>query len=235
MRRVIGIIVLSVIISLTGTLKAETEIRDVRSFEKISFRIDGTLLFSQSNNQEVKLIGSNEFLEHVIVEVENNTLIVRYPNERLLKNNDFGKIEIHVKAPIIEKMSVLGSGDLIVDGKIEVEDLNLNISGSGDIRLEKVNGKEIGVDLAGSGDVVFDGNGEVEELKINIFGSGDVVCPDLKSEEVDIKIFGSGDCHVYPVKELDVKIFGSGDVLYKGKPDDMHSSIFGSGDVKKMK
>lgn len=91
-----------------------------------------------------------------------------------------------------------------------VKDAVLSVKGSGDIRVQEVNGS-LTAQIAGSGDIrVRDGS--VTTLNITITGSGDIIFGG-RAEDAILTITGSGDIKVAHIKNRPVtNIVGSGDI-----------------------
>lgn len=140
------------------------------------------------------------------------------------------ELEIFATVASLTEVSISGSGDILTDGTFEnVKDLDLNISGSGNMNLALgTNVREIKSKTSGSGDYKL--SGTAETLDITISGSGDMRSFDLETLKCDVSISGSGGCEVNVVDELNVRIAGSGDVCYRGNPS-VNTNISGSGDV----
>ena len=140
----------------------------------------------------------------------------------------------------------------MVNKFVNQNDLDIIISGSGDVNLKEFAGKDISIDIEGSGDislgscettenlsVVIEGSGEVKaladfeslnKLKVSIIGSGDYYGFPIEANNCNVSIMGSGDCKLTALENLDIIINGSGDVYYKGSPA-INQTINGSGSV----
>lgn len=187
----------------------------------------------QGDEHSIEITAREKTLDKIIVEIDDDKLIIRFSFEdRWMSNFEPGTIEINVVTPEIEMLSVQGSGDIYAEGLIETFKMELNVAGSGDIKLSKLDCEVLDADIAGSGDIVLSGKSTAREMDINIAGSGDIVAHQFKVETAEVKIAGSGDCEVFVTDRLDVKIFGSGDVIYKGDPH-VNSNISGSGKIHK--
>ena len=210
---------------------ARTEKRSIDPFNSVSLRVSGDLYIEQGNDPSIEITASDETLRKIIVEIIDQKLIVRFSIEdRFFSSFKPGDIEIHVVTPQINNLSIQGPGNIISNSKIESNYLDLNITGSGDIRLSDVKSEQIDIQISGSGDVVVAGDNIVKNLDIEIAGSGDVMANKLKTESCTIRIAGSGDCDVDVVNFIDAKIYGSGDIVYSGNPE-VKSSISGSGEI----
>ncbi|MCK5571038.1 MAG: DUF2807 domain-containing protein, partial [Spirochaetes bacterium] len=137
-------------------------------------------------------------------------------------------VEINITMKDIEVLHVSGSGKIFGGNLIEADNVDLKVSGSGDISLE-LNVTSISAKISGSGEI--DLSGKTETLDIGISGSGDFYAFDLSAEDVYVTVSGSGNCEVNASEKLDVKISGSGDVEYTGNPR-INSKISGSGSLE---
>lgn len=224
-----------ILVSTLGISRAEerTEKRNTNPFSEVSLRVNADLYIEQGDEQSVQITASDEALNKIIVEVNDDKLIIRFSWEDMLFH-DFnpGHMEIRVVTKNIYALTVQGSGTIYAEKPIETHSLELNIAGSGDIKLSQVNCDKIDATVTGSGDIVIDGPSKGREIEILIAGSGDVEAADFESEVAYVKIAGSGDCDVNVSEFLDVNIYGSGDVKYQGEPN-IKSKVAGSGRVYK--
>lgn len=141
--------------------------------------------------------------------------------------NTRGPITVEITLADLTYASVAGSGSITGKSLFQPEDLDLRVSGSGDIQLV-VNAKEIDADVAGSGSIVL--RGTSSDLEVSVAGSGDVKAFELTTNTADVRVAGSGDVEVRVIEALKARVAGSGDVRYKGQPR-VTSDIAGSGSV----
>src|SRR5690606_26374802 len=100
-----------------------------------------------------------------------------------------GKINIEGDFPSINelKVSISGSGDVLVKDAFEATKILVNISGSGKADLLKVVAEQADVDISGSGNASLTIQ---DKLRVEISGSGKVYYNG--SPDVDADISGSG-------------------------------------------
>ena len=210
-----------------NTIKGQGNITEsshsLSGFTKISFEISGDVFLTQSDEFSVKLKAKENLHEHIKFDVENGTLRI-YSKKRLRKS---GEIKMYISLPVLNAVSIYGSNNVTGKNVFISDKLDINIDGSGNIKLASEIG-ELNVEINGSGDLNIDGTANFQTITIN--RSGDVKNFGLITENIKIEINGSGDCEVYANKTLDVEINGSGSVRSKGKPH-ISSDINGSGDV----
>lgn len=211
------------------------ETRNVGTFTKLSFRLPGKLILKQGSTNSVVLEGDKELLSKVETEVEGGKLSIGREDKGKWRDwgwKDDNKITAYVTMTTIEYLGVGGSGDLIAEGKISANDLDLKVSGSGSLQIEVDAKGNLDADVSGSGDM--DVKGTCQNFDSSISGSGKVSAQVTISGNADIGISGSGKfVGNGTAKEIKARISGSGKVLASGlevSKCDVH--ISGSGDVE---
>ena len=145
-------------------------------------------------------------------------------------NRDF-QLKLFITMPEVTFLKISGSGNIKGENLFTSENLNLRVTGSGNMDLD-LDYQSINTKITGSGNM--DLTGVCEEFDYTISGSGDINSFGLISDRGFVKITGSGDTEVFVNEFLSVKITGSGDVLFKGNPDEIVSDITGSGDLRNV-
>lgn len=225
--------VLLITFLLFGTLaKAENQTRKVDKFTEISLRVGATLHLEQGENQNLEIVAKSSTLEELITEVKDGKLIIRFPNKDFFwKTFQPGEIIIYVTVPEITGLGVSGSGDILAEDGIKTKDLELAVSGSGNIKMKDLDAVAVKSIISGSGNIILAGDKGAEDLSVAISGSGDFKGLDFNADDVNVKVSGSGNVGVTANKNLTVRVAGSGDVTYKGHPL-VDQSVAGSGKIK---
>jgi hypothetical protein len=220
---------------IVSQANAEEEQRNVPAFSKISLRIPGVLYVEQGESPRLTIEAKSSTLERIITEVRGEELIIRFENTFFFwENFNAGSIKIYATAKEIEGLALSGSGDIRAPQGLHTRNMDLRISGSGNISLAELNAEETEVSISGSGDVHIADGGNAKRLSISISGSGDVDASGFETKEISVRVSGSGDSRVYATEKLEIKVSGSGDVYYSGNPE-INSSVSGSGSVKKSR
>ncbi len=222
------ILFLSISVSL---LAQKTETRKVDDFSYISFGVNGDLIIIQGNKNEVILEGDPEDLEKIETVVSGSKLRIKTEGGSWSWWESMGKIKATVTLKDFTGLSVSGSGDATNKGTLRGEDIDLGVSGSGNIELN-LQANDIDCGISGSGSIYLNGSGKSGSLSIS--GSGKMDASDYEIETISISISGSGDASIFATKEIDSRISGSGTVRYKGDPDKISNRASGSGKLKKM-
>lgn len=154
---------------------------------------------------KVVLKGSDNLIPHFKTSVSNGILHLNYedinvqdddievyvtlPTINYATVSGSGRIDISGGFPSINqfKLSISGSGDIFVKDEFEVEDIQMDISGSGKADLLKVNSNNAEVNISGSGNASITTQ---NTLKARISGSGIVYYNG--NPQVDANVSGSG-------------------------------------------
>lgn len=233
-----------------ATYAQRTEVRDVNSFDEISYGISGNLYIKQGSSQSVELKGDSEDLEEVITEVRGGRLVIKNRSNNWFSWTDRNKVDVYVTIKTLKGIKVSGSGraygeskfktdyiDLSVSGAGRLElyadagEMDISISGSGKMDLEG-SARDLDVSISGSGGLNLEGEGTRTEISIS--GSGRVSAENFIAQSHRIRISGSGSCRIHADDEIDARISGSGSVYYKGDARKVNSHSSGSGKVRRL-
>jgi hypothetical protein len=249
MKKKLSILMLACLIVVSYTYAQNKETRNVGNFTKIAFRIPGKLYLRQGNTQKVELEGSREVLSKVETEVEGSKLVIEMPGKWNWRDND-EKITVYVTVKDLQGASVGGSGDIIGETKFSTGDLDLNVSGSGSLKIEVDAKGEVDADVSGSGELNV--SGSAKSFNSDVSGSGRVVMNMDLSGRADLGVSGSGKIEArgraqesvtaisgsgrvlgadFEVARCEVRISGSGNVEVNVK-EELDANISGSGSVR---
>ncbi len=205
------------------------ENRNVGDFDEVVMRISGRVYIKQGNKNEVILEGEEDYLERVETDVRGDKLSIGMRG----RNWSFRRsprLNIYITVKELRGVSVTGSGNVIGQTVFEADDINLSISGSGDIELD-LDVKNVESRISGSGNIELKGSAEF--AKLGMSGSGKYLAEELKVDDYRVSISGSGKSSINAQEKLDVRISGSGSVYYRGRPS-VNSSVAGSGKVRRI-
>ncbi len=206
------------------------EDRKLPTFENISLSIHADVHLMQGEKQLVRIEASDKTLKLIKTEVNGKTLNISF-NKNFVSNT--GKITIYITIPKIEALRVTGSGNITADKAITSNEMDMVVTGSGDIELAKLQCKELNAMISGSGDININDGQITNELEVAVTGSGDADFENIPTKEADISITGSGTVKVNTSEKLNIQITGSGDVYYKGAGT-INVDITGSGKARKL-
>ena len=174
--------------------------------------------------------GDTGLLERLEVRVENGVLRIGQKRGKWSfgwsKNR--GPVTVYVSAPSIRGAEVAGSGDMRID-RVQGDEFAGAIAGSGELEVGSLRAKSTSFAIAGSGGVRA--SGTAESTDISIAGSGDVRVGGLEVRRAKVSIAGSGNVEAKAMDTADISIMGSGDAVITGTAR-CNVSKMGSGDAR---
>lgn len=235
------------IVQGSGVMK--TESIPISGFSAVNLAGTGKLIIEQTGTESLTIDAEDNILPLLDPKVVNNQLVLgTKPNTGFTTTKD---IVYHVTVKDIGQVMVSGSGDATAtqiksemfnveiggSGNITIDKLETSaqavfkIGGSGEVKIGELQAQNVSVNVAGSGSVKIAGGAAPNQL-VSIGGSGNYEAEGLKSDAVQINVSGSGNATVYADKTLDVLIGGSGSVSYVGNAT-VTQTKNGSGSVTK--
>jgi len=188
----------------------------------------GDIILTQGSVQKIVMEGQQNILDNIERDIDHGIWKVNF--DKGVKNAK--PVKIYITLASLKEVYVSGSGNISTTNRFEnLGDLEVGVSGSGDIRLD-VNAGDVEASVSGSGDVALQGS--ASNLEVNISGSGDVHAGDLRTGNCEVSISGSGNATLYCTSSIEGSVSGSGDVRYKGDPAKVRASVHGSGDVREI-
>jgi hypothetical protein len=176
---------------LKGSGKISTEVRTVSTFDSISNATPFDVIVTAEGAVGVSVVGDDNLVGEVETIVEGNTLIIRNKRKGGFHTSwNHTPVTVKVTMPVLNKLSSTGSGD---------------------IRLLKLNGEKLAILSDGSGDI--QASGTVTEAQVTSNGSGDLDLAQLHTGKFTLAQNGSGDAHLSGITQsLDIEMHGSGDL-----------------------
>jgi len=117
-------------------------------------------------------------------------------------------VRVLVTLPRLAEAGIAGSGQMRID-RIDGARFKGGIAGSGDLTIGAMRVEQAELGVAGSGSV--QAGGRVGALKIGIAGSGDIRAKGLHARQAEVEIAGSGRVAVQVDGPAKVSLSGSGD------------------------
>lgn len=177
---------------------------------------------------KIKIKASENVLPYILTEVKNEILTIGLKPDNWYQF----KHQVLVYVPVnqsLNKISLIGSGDLSLDFPLNVSQLDCVLKGSGDANLNLI-GKDLTLFLSGSGDIKL--KGSAQDIKAEVQGSGDIEAKNFNTETATIRVSGSGEVSLSVQKEVNASVSGSGDITIYGNPQKRNRHISGSGDIE---
>lgn len=168
-------------------------------------------------NAGVSAQGSQKLLERTVVVVQDGKLVI-HPEEtkgfHFMSFGTRGHADFTVTVPQLNAATIAGSGDIKVD-KIQGDRFEGTVAGSGKLNLDAVNVGALKLSIGGSGSAKA-GAGKAHQAEYSIAGSGDIEAGSVDTQQAKVSIAGSGNVDAHATGTADVSIMGSGAVEITG-------------------
>ncbi|MBV6438460.1 MAG: DUF2807 domain-containing protein [Haliscomenobacteraceae bacterium CHB4] len=214
-------------LGVKGTGDKLTENRNVENFHALEISAHGQVDLRVDSVYRVEVTCEESIIDFLETVEDNGVLKIHFDRDVY----DVDGLRIRVWAPNWDAIETSGSVDVNAPDAISGDDLEIKLSGSGNMRLFDVDFQEINTQISGDGNIIL--GGSAHTLNCSISGSGNVDALDCPVQIAKVTISGSGNAKLDVSEQLDVIISGSGNVEYKGNPV-VTSQISGSGKVKKI-
>jgi hypothetical protein len=231
MKKVLFLSSVMIIITCTSAiLSGQTkETRNVQGFSKISFGVSGDLFIRIGSEFKLTIEGNKDLVDEIETVVSGDRLNIRKENWHMNFRDE--RVTINITMPELEGLGVSGSGKAQILDKVEADELNLNVSGSGKITTSDLEVDRFNCGISGSGDVILGTGGSIDTGDISISGSGGFMGEGIEIDHLEVSISGSGNCRCRAGDSLEAHVSGSGNVTYLGNPK-VDARVSGSGHVR---
>jgi hypothetical protein len=198
---------------MTGQTVKET--RNLPAFNELKLTMSADVFLSQGDHQSVEVEADKASMEYIETETHGNALVVK---NREGHWHNLGRIRIYITMPDITAIELSGSGTVESQTPIKSSELQIMLSGSGNVKISSLLAPVLKVNITGSGDIFLTGENDQAEMDATITGSGSIKADEMRVANATVHITGSGSARVNVLKELETDITGSGSVLYRGNP-----------------
>lgn len=191
----------------TQTQAQSTVTRSLPDFDQID--ISGgfdKVILKEGDAPAVDLVVSGINADKIITEVKGKSLQIG------MKHGSYSnfKATLTVTYRKLNAINNSGSTDIETASVLRGDALELNFSGSGDVKCELAVQK-LEVAISGSSDMKFSGTADSQDIAVS--GSGDIDASKLKGKSAKVAISGSGDVQLNIDGPVRTSVSGSGDVV----------------------
>ena len=185
---------------------------DLAGFDSVSLAGPHDVVVKVGPAHSVRAEGGSAVLDRLEIKVEGGKLEIGTKRGNWSFRNA-PKTTIYVTMPAIRGAAIAGSGDMRID-RAEGKEFSASIGGSGNVEVAALRVGAADFSVAGSGDIRA--SGTAGRSNVSIAGSGDVDVSGLESRSAKVSIVGSGNVRARAMETAEVSIMGSGDVDISG-------------------
>jgi hypothetical protein len=219
---VISLACLSGCVGVEGNGNPVDQTRRLTDFSRIEndspFQVDVT----QGDSFEVVVRIDSNLQRFVDMRVHDDKLLIE--SGAWISDMQFGP-HVMIKMPELASLENAGSGVVHAGPFEQARNLQLDLSGSGDLIFEGAV-RRLDAAVHGSGNMSLSGEADF------VVGSGDLDAFDLAADEADVSVEGSGDLRAQVDGPVDASTEGSGDIELAGDLEKGRFSERGSGHIR---
>lgn len=187
----------------------------VGSFDHIEVSGPYDVEVRTGGNPSVSAKGPQNLVERMDVRVQDGRLLIRpRKDEGRFQWGSRGHVEVQVTAEALRGAEITGAGDIRID-RVQGQDFKAGIRGSGDLSIAAMEAGAFAASIAGSGDIRAS-SGQADQLDLKIGGSGNIDTQGVTAKTASATISGSGNIAATATDTAAVRIYGAGDVEIKG-------------------
>ncbi len=197
---------------------------------EVSNAID--LFLSQGTEEGIAVSASDiKWRGNIKTEVKDGVLRIWYENVGRISFGHNRKLRAYVSFKTLDRLVASGASDVVLNGTIKSERLELRFAGASDFK-GAVEAGSLKVDISGASDIAI--KGSAGAINIDASGASDFKGYDLVSQTCDIKASGASDIKITCNKELNATASGASDVHIKGSGEIRVMRNSGASSVKKV-
>ena len=197
---------------IKGNGKITSSVRNItENFENIKVSQGIEVIITQSNDKLVSVETDANIQEHIIIKVENNTLIVKADENY----NTSKSPRVTVNMSTVKELK----------SSSDAEISSTNVLKSNDIEIEASSGSEINIDvesenitLKSSSGSEISVNGKAINLEINASSGAQIEAQELLANDINVIASSGSDVSVFPILDLKAKATSGANVAYHKIP-----------------
>lgn len=205
------------------------EKRTVEDFDKINLNGGFDLSLKQGDSIILEIETDDNLIKYVRTNVDQRELEISETKSICTKIK-----KAYLTVPNLKKISINGAGDVFAKSPVTFNYLEIEGNGASSLIFEELNCPNLSIDISGAGDVRIN-KGIGGNLSVRASGAADLKMRDFKTDSSKVEISGAGDIQLWTESFLLVKVLGAGDVKYRGNQNTkVVKKIMGAGSVKKI-
>lgn len=183
-------------------------------FDSVEISGSAAVRFAQGRSDEVVVEGDDEAQKSVALEVRDGVLYVRPSGGWKFWNAR--RLQLAITSRELRRVAISGAADFVAPAAVTAGKLEVQISGAGLARFDKLRCETLAFHVSGAGDGQMAGSAGT--LAISVSGRGEFRGENLAAERASVQVSGIGDVKVWVTQALQVSVSGVGTVDYWGSP-----------------
>lgn len=193
-----------------------------------TIKIAGTYnVILKKDSTETILVRADENLINNL-DITNSDSILNISNKKAVLR--YKELSFIITCPQLKKLDLSGAAQISCDTVLDFDNLLINISGAGNIKL-MVQANVIETNVSGGADMSF--GGKCNTFDISITGTGTIDAKNMEVDNCHIDISGFGKSILNVSEKLDISVTGYGKIKYVGEPE-INQSVSGGASVERI-
>lgn len=192
---------------------------------EVSGSID--LVLKQDSVNSIRILADDNIQDEIITEVNGNKLIIDMNTGFC----DAGNVTVYLSSANFEGIEGSGSVGIQSDGKLNVQDFELDLQGASKVNLD-LNAASLRTSSSGSSEIVLKGQAGIHD--IDLTGAGSLDAYEFVVGRYKINSSGASHSKINVINELEVNSSGASEVEYKGKPQRILKDNSGASSLKSV-
>ena len=210
-----------------GNGNITTKTHTTSDYYKVAVVGSMDVILEKGTEGSIRVTTDENIHEYVTIASNKGVLKIKIKNYVIINT----KKSIHITIPFtsLDNVSLTGSGSILTNDQIKSDQIEAEISGSGEMNLD-IDVNRVNAKVNGSASLKIIGT--ATDLEIKVIGSGDFDGGSLISQNVEASVIGSGNALVVAKSSIKARVYGSGDIKYLGNPSTIDNKVLGSGDIE---
>jgi hypothetical protein len=192
-----------------------TETREVSNFDRVELKSIGELVITQGESESLTVEAESNIARRVNTDVWGGTLTIEFTSGILGDVIPSEPIRYDLTVKDLSGIKLSGAGR-IYSANITTSNIDLDVSGVGDVIIDNLEAEDLEASLTGAGTI--DLAGKVDDQGVRLSSVGNYSAGGLETTHTRIDLTGAGTATLWVTEALDVKISGVGSVDYYGNP-----------------
>lgn len=212
---------------VVGSGNQISETRKPGSFTKVETSGAIKVFLKQGGSNEVRIIADDNILPKIETRVSGGTLDIDMDGNFC----DAGPVTVYITSSQYEGVDASGAVEITSQGKLKVQDFDLELSGSSKVSLE-MDAANVKTSSSGASEINLKGQAASHELDLS--GSSSIEALDFVVGKYRIESSGASNSKINVLNDLNIKSSGASEVQYRGNPQNIRNSESGASSLRKV-
>ncbi|MBG6234189.1 hypothetical protein IWX76_000744 [Pedobacter sp. CAN_A7] len=205
-----------------------SHVNTVDRFDEVEVQGAIKVVFHQDTSYAIKVEADSNVVDQVEASVSRGTLKLNLDPEKYCGTDS---VVVYAGIGMLKSIKAGGSSSLASQGRLNLGDLKLTLTGSTTVDLD-LNAAKVNTEVDGTANLKLSGQAGIHELKSK--GALNLDAFDFVVGQYNLNMEGVGKSNINVLNELKVESTGSSEVFYKGNPKKIDKKKTGNARLQKV-